>query len=131
MTSFFFNRELDYQYLDSKFKDDLYLAREVIGSFCETMDMDLQVIENALDQRRYPVFLRVCQRLTSGLEMMGLMKEIEYIQVLRSHFALKGACEEFHTESVNLLNKLYDLNSLFVIEQQRLEVHLEQRLRHN
>lgn len=78
--TFLFNRELDYQFLDAKFQDDLYLAREVIGSWCETLDMELNILESALEQERYAAFLRVSQRLTSGMQLVGLIDEIAWIQ---------------------------------------------------
>lgn len=131
MTPFLFNRELDYQYLDAKFQDDLYQAREVIGSFCETLDMELNILESALEQERYAAFLRVSQRLTKGMQVMGLMKEIEWVQRLRSHFALNGVNDIFKKNARSLSERLVELNSLFIIEQQRLELHLEQRLRHS
>jgi len=79
MPPFLFNRELDYQFLDAKFSNDLYLARDVIGSFCETLDMELGIIESALEQERYAAFLRVSKRLTPVMEVMGLTAEIQSV----------------------------------------------------
>jgi hypothetical protein len=131
MMTFLFNRELDYQFLDAKFQDDLYLAREVIGSWCETLDMELNILESALEQERYAAFLRVSQRLTSGMQLVGLIDEIAWIQRLRSHFAFNGVNEAFKKNASLLSERLYELNSLFIIEQQRIESHLEQKLRHS
>jgi len=131
MPPFLFNRELDYQFLDAKFSNDLYLARDVIGSFCETLDMELGIIESALEQERYAAFLRVSKRLTPVMEVMGLTAEIQSVHQLRSHFALNGVSEMFKKGATSLTYRLSELNSLFLIEQQRLEMHLEQRLRHS
>ena len=125
MNTFRFHRELDIPFLQKRFGNDPFSAREVFGSFVEMADHELTILESAKDQRRFSAFARIASRLKDGLDAVGLKGERDRIDQLRSRYALEGVDEDFEKMAEEFIDGIRNKSSLLRIEVQRLDKFIE------
>lgn len=125
MNTFRFHRDLDVEYLQSHYGNDPFSAREVLGSFVEMAEHELEILESAREQRKFSAFARIVNRLKNGLEAVGLNEEKERIDTIRSRYALAGADEDFQRQANDLLDSVRSKSNLLRIEVERLDEHIE------
>jgi len=125
MNNFRFHRELDIPFLQERFGDDPFSAREVFGSFVEMAEHELNILESAKEQRRFSAFARIATRLKTGLEAVGLTDERKKIDQLRSRYALEGVDEDFEKMAEEVIDSVRNKSGLLRIEVQRLDKFIE------
>ena len=108
MNTFKYQRELDVPYLQQKFGNDVFSAREIIGSFVEMVENELGILEAALVQGDHKGFARISHQMKSGLSILGLRQEMKLVDDLRAHLAAYGSnprfimlCRQFIDEMEN------------------------------
>ncbi len=125
MNTFRFHRELDIPFLQERFGNDPFSAREVFGSFIEMAEHELSILETAKEQRRFSAFARIATRLKGGLDAVGLKDEKNQIDQLRSRYALVGVDEDFEKMAEDFIDSIRNKSSLLRIEVQRLDFFIE------
>ncbi len=126
MNTFLFHRELDVLYLNERFQGDIFSAREILGSFVELVDQELNILEAALEQKKYKAFSRVADRLKNGLSLVGLQPEIQEIDDIKTHLATYGGNERLTKLCYGFIDRLRDKSNLYRIEVHRMNKHIEQ-----
>ncbi|NNC84199.1 MAG: hypothetical protein HKN79_11535 [Flavobacteriales bacterium] len=126
MNAFKYQRELDVPFLQQKFGNDIFSAREIIGSFVEMVDNELGILEAALLQRDYKVFARVAHRMKHGLSILGLQQEIKLVDELRAHLASYGSNDRLQLLCRRFVDDLEEKRALFKVEMIRLDNWIEQ-----
>lgn len=125
MNTFRFQRELDVPFLQKNYGNDIFSAREIIGSFVEMMERELGIMEAALLQRELKIFARVSKRIKPGLELVGLRNEIKLVNEFRAHLASYGSNDRTISLAKELTDQLLNKRALLKIELQRLDNWLE------
>ncbi|NND95654.1 MAG: hypothetical protein HKN45_12400 [Flavobacteriales bacterium] len=126
MNTFRYQRELDVPFLQQKFGNDIFSAREIIGSFVEMVEGELGILEAALQHKDYKDYARVALRMKNGFNILGLKQEKKALDDMRAHLAAYGANERFIQLATEFLEMVENKRTLFKIELHRLDNWLEQ-----
>ena len=127
MSTFKYQRELDIPFLQQKFGNDVFSAREIIGSFVEMAENELGILEAALTQGDHKGFARIAHRMKSGLSILGLKDEMRLVDDLRAHLAAYGSNPRFINLCKQFMDEVANKRAVFKVELIRLDNWLEQR----
>lgn len=107
--SFQFSRELDYEFLEQVYEDDLDYAHDIFEAFLETYKEEYNLLQKAVESSEFAEVKRVAHKMKPTFAMVGLPELSTYLEKLERLGVSEDAngINQYYSELTELLtNKI-------------------------
>ncbi len=127
ISTFVFNKDLDIQYLEENYGDDLEYCQDIMETFLESVPVELEHFDQAIKTNNFLEMARIAHKLKPTFQMVGypkLTKEFEILE-LDAKIESKDAIKEYPI----LKKKILKLMKMILSEKENIEIYLSNKKR--